>query len=136
MESLNLAATELLAAYNSAMGLDLAMNGAFERWLVDASNAGLTSENFEWAIRARQKFNAQGGFRRGVMLHHFVLGEDAIAITLNEAAVVRAAMRVKVIDPAKVSVLAATGRPATAPETSAKHVADVELIQQLKRAAQ
>lgn len=136
MTSLNTTANELLAAYNAAMGLDLAMNGAYERWLVEASDAGLTPDDLGLAIRARLKFNASGGFRKGTLLHHFVMGDDAIAITLNEAALVRSSMRVKVLDPAKASVLKATGRPATPPETEAQHVADIELVAALRRAAE
>lgn len=125
MDSINPDVNSLFHAYNSAMGLDLMMNGAFERWLTEASNAGLSPEDFELAIRARQKFNSQGGFRKGTLLHHFVMGEDAIGITLNEAAVAKAQLRVRVMESAKASVLRQTHRPTDLPQKDPEQAKEI-----------
>lgn len=135
MTSLNPQANALLDAYNAAMSLDLPMNAAYERWLCEAHGIGLTAEDFALAIRSRLKFNANSGCKKGLLLHHFCMGVDNIAVTLNEAAVVRSQQRIKVVDAGKAEVLRATHRPATAPEGEAVRAGNLKLIQDLRDAA-
>lgn len=139
MTSLHASVNLLHTAYCESMAIepeDLPMTLTFECWWLRASNSGMTCDHVRIAVKERLKFNRTGSFKRGVELRHLIRSDEDVAIVLNEYAAWKANQRVKVVDPAKVSVLAATGRPATAPETEAVRVGALPLIEALKRAAQ
>lgn len=138
MTSLNTAVNELHEAYCSAMAIepeDLPMTLTFESWWLRASLSGVTCDHVRLVVKARLAFNRTSGMRKGIELRHLIRSDEDVAILMNEVAVIRATQRIKVLDAGKASVLRATHRPATAPEGEAKHVADIELVAALRKAA-
>lgn len=135
MTSLHEPVNALHAAYCTAMCIELPLNFAFERWWLCAVNLGLTPEDVTLCVRERLKFNLRNQCKKGIEIKHLCRDEDDVAVVLNEVAVIRAGQRIKVMDPARASVLEATGRPATMPASEAKHVSDLDLIKQLRQAA-
>ncbi len=127
---------DLHDAYCSALAIELPLTMTFERWWLAASNNGLTPDHVRLCVKERLRFNLGNSFKKGLELRHLIRDEDDVAIMLNEAAVVRANTRIKVMEPAKASVLRATGRSDEVPTSEAKRVGDLELIERLRRAAE
>lgn len=128
----------LHSAYLSAMGFepeDLPLSQVFIRWWHDAAKEGLTGDGVKLCIKERIRFNNSSQFKRGIELRHLIRSEEDIAVALNEIAVIRARMRVKLLPAGKCDVLRATGRSDEIATDPAKHVRDVKLIQDLKSAA-
>lgn len=138
MNSINPQIEALHQSYLDAMGLepdDLPMNVTFERWYFEAHKFGLTPDGIRMVVKSRLAFNRKSQFKKGVELRHIIRDEDAIAVALNEIAVIRASQRVKVVPEGKASVFRATGRSDEPAQDAPRHVSDVELIQNLRRAA-
>lgn len=136
MNSLNPHINAMMAAYRQGTGYDMPLNCSVERWCLEAILEGVTPEDITLSILSRRKFNARNSAQKSMLLHRMIMSADDRAIVLNEAAEMRALARVKVLDPAKASVLASTHRPPTVPETQAVHVGDVKLLADLRKAAQ
>jgi len=126
----------LHAAYCEAMCLDLPLNYCFERWWLGAANLGLTPEDVRLCVRERLKFNLRSHCKKGVEIKHLARDEEDVAVVLNEVAVIKASMRIKVMDPARASVLKATGRDATLAQSEAVRVDAIPLMEALRKAAQ
>jgi hypothetical protein len=101
-------------------------------------NAGVSPDDLKLCVKARLAFNRNSMCKKGIELKHLCRDEENIAVLINEVAVIRADMRIRVVDPAKASALRSTGRPDTMPETPPKHVSDTEVlkaIEALRKAA-
>lgn len=139
MTSLNANVTELHRVYCESMAIepeDLPMTMTFEDWWLRAHISGVTCDHVRLVVKARLSFNRTSGMRKGVELRHLIRSDEDVSILINEVAAIRAQQRVKVLDPAKASVLASTHRPPTVPETPAVHVGDLKLLADLRKAAQ
>lgn len=135
MESCDERINELHLAYCESMGLDnLELHIADERRWLSAVLAGLLPDDLKLLIHERRKGIIKEERRAASILVRNICGTDeAVADALNEVAVIRARMRVKIMDKGKASVLRATGRVAEVSDNEAKPVG--ELIQQLRKAA-
>lgn len=141
MDSINPAITQLHAAYNKAMGftdmgLDLMMMPTYERMYFESLKQGLTPEHLELCVLERMRLNLSSQFKMKLTLYDLIGDEAATARTMNEAAIVLASRRKKVMEPARASVLRQTGRSTDMPQDEARLVADSKLIQDLRKAAQ
>lgn len=133
MESISPAINELFQAYCCAVGLDLPMTFTYERWIRDAMAMGLTCDMLGIVIKERIRLNKQGGFKMKLGLINLIGSEDDVAKCLNEAAVVLASKRIKVMHPARATVLRQSGRKDDMPVSDAKVVGD--LLKNLKDSA-
>lgn len=126
----------LHAAYCEAMGLELRINPAFERYWFDAINSGLEPDDLKLVIKARIKknFSFEPRYQSQLTIKKLVGDEDRLAEVINEAAMIRANMRKKTYTTDKSSVLRATGRADEPPTQEAKSVKDV--IVMMKEATQ
>lgn len=136
MMSINKDVTLLHASYCTAMALDLPMNMVHERQWLLGHLAGLTPDDVRLVLLDRLKFNRSGPYKKGVLIHHLVGDEERIAVTLNEAAVLKASMRIKLMEPAKAQVLRQSGRSDAAATPDAVKVDAIPLLDALRRAAQ
>lgn len=112
MTSQNPQVNALHQAYCEAMGLDsLELHMADERRWLCAVMEGLTPDNLKLVIHERRKGVLKEERRAGSLLIRNLCGSDEmVADVMNEVAVIRARMRVRVMDQGKASVLRATGR--------------------------
>lgn len=132
------AVQDLHAAYLGAMGFepeDLPLGETYLRWWFNASKEGISPDGIRLLIKERLKFNAKGSFTKGIEIKHICRDPEDIAVALNEIAVIRARMRVKIMPSGRAEAMRATGRSDEVATDPAKHVSSVELIQKLKQAA-
>lgn len=99
------------AAYCEARGLDLVLLPPAERQWFDAMKLGMTPEDVRMVIKARKE-RIRAGIRHEecLCIRNIAGSEEAVANSLEEVAIVKAKMRVKVFDAGKREVLRATGR--------------------------
>ncbi len=134
MISINPAITLLHEAYNKAMGnLNLPMTVVYERMYFEAIQMGLTPEMMEICVRERVKLNLTSQFKMKLGLYNLIGTEDDTARIMNEAAVVLASRRKRIMEPAKASVLRQSGRSDQVQSSDAKLVG--ELLENLKKSA-
>lgn len=135
MTSANQAVSDLHRTFCECTGRDLNLTFTAERWWLEASTEGLTPEDLANVIQARQQAIRKGiRYQRCLALVNIVGSSEAILNTLDEAAEIRARKRVKMVDPARASVLRATERPVTTEQKEPQRLGDVELIKKLKDA--
>ena len=138
MTSINPHVQELHRAYIEAMGMDaedLPMTMTYERWWQMAHLQGLTPDAVKLCVKARLAFNRSSSCKKGIEIKHLARDEDDVAVVLNEVAVIRSQMRVKVMPPNKAEALRQTGRSDELPTPDAVKVGDMELIKALRKAA-
>lgn len=134
MESIDPAVQSLHSAYCQAMACEANMTASMERWWRDAAKEGLDADMLRLVIHERRKRITTGVRNKECLYIRNLAGsEDAIADTVNEAAVIRAAMRVKVMPRGRADVLQATGRNTEAELPDAKPIGEV--IEALRKAA-
>lgn len=126
--------TALFDAYNLATGFGVAFNAVWERNLYESARMGLTAEMVTLVIKDRLK-GIKTGDRKpaSLMPRNLFVGEDVICETICEGHALLA-MKRKVVDAAKASVLRATGRPVEDAGPPAKHVSETELMAALRKA--
>lgn len=111
MNSVNSGVNLLHEAYCACMALELPLQAADERRWLNAVLAGMTPDDLKLVIKERMKGISKDERRAACLYVRNLCGSDeAIADVMNEVAVIRARMRVKVMDKGKASVLRATGR--------------------------
>ena len=98
----------------------------FERQWFEALKEGLTSDCVKLVIKERL-IRIKEGVRRPecLLLRNIAGSEGAIADVVQEAAAIRARMRVKVFPKDKSNVLRATGRPDEPEQGTMRPVGDV-----------
>lgn len=117
---------EMFSAYNRATGFNVPFNVVWERQLWDAAKIGLTAEMVFMVVSERMRGVGRGERKPAcVMPRNLVATDDAVNEVLCEAYALMARKRMVVVDPARASVLSATGRSAEPPSTPAKAARDV-----------
>lgn len=126
MESLNAEINAIHKAYCESTGFDLRLSGFFERQWFEALKEGLTCDCVKLVVKERLR-RIKEGVRRPecVLLRNIAGSEGAIADVAQEAAAIRARMRVKVFPKDKAEVLRATGRPDEPEQCPMRPVGDV-----------
>lgn len=130
MESINPDVTQLHVSYNKAMGftdvgLELPMMPAYERMYFESLKQGFTAEHMDLCVRERIRLNLSSQFKMKLGLHDLIGDEAATARSMNEANIVLASRRKKVMDPAKASVLNQTGRPTDLPKKDPEQAKEI-----------
>lgn len=137
MTSLNENINTLFQAYLLAMGMEMPLNMAFERYLFQAIKEGVTALMMTDVVRERRVRIGQGVRNKECLKLRNLIGDDeALADFINEAAMISALKRKKVMDPTRASVLRQSGRSDQGPSPEPRSAADVDLIKQLRKAAQ
>lgn len=137
MTSLNDSINELFQAYLLAMGMEMPLNMAFERYLFQAIKEGVTALMMTDVVRERKQRITQGvRNRESLKLRNLIGDEEAIADFINEAAMIAALKRKKVVEVCRASVLRQSGRSDQIPSPEPRSAADVELVRKLREAAQ
>ncbi len=135
MQSINPEINAMHAAFCEALGHNIPQMPRHERGWNDALHWGMTPDCVKLVIKARQARIKAGVRHPECLLFKNVAGTDeAIADVIEEAAAIRAKMRVKVYSAGKAEVLRATGRP-DAPEQG-KTMPFSEVIKGLRKAAE
>ena len=135
MDSISPAINSIHAAYCEALGYQFNMMQRHERGWYDALKYGMTPDDVKLVIKNRQARIKIGVRRDECILWRNIAGsEDAISDVIEEAASLRARMRIKVIPSGKAEVLKATGRPTELEQSSSKPIGDY--IKEMRIAAQ
>lgn len=114
MESLDPRVMEMFRIYCETKGITgLEMNDYFQRLIWDAVQMGMTPEDLKSVIVDRQKGVRNGIRRPQSLLMRNLFGTEGGAEVMDEAAAIRSRGRIKVLDPARSSLLKQTGRPET-----------------------
>jgi len=133
MQSINSDVNSIHQAFCDARGLELNMQGAQERWWFEALKCGMTPDDVKLVIKARMKRIAAGVRHEECLAIRNIAGsEEAIANTMEEAAAIRATMRIKAYPASKAQALRATGRSDAPEQAQARPIG--EYIEELKRA--
>lgn len=120
----------LFDTYRELIGFpNLSMNAYYERLIWDAAKMGLTPEKLTAVFLERKKALREGRPAKGTFIRH-LFGDEATGDVLDEAANIEGRKRVRLMDPARASILRQTGRNDTVPSTEAKPVN--QIIQKLK----
>jgi len=124
--SINPAINDIHQAYCESTGFDLNLTPFFERQWFEAMKAGLTCDCVRLVIKERLRRIREGVRRPECLLLRNVAGtEMAIGDVLQEAAMIRARMRVKVVPAGKAEVLRATGRSDESEQIPMRPVSEV-----------
>jgi len=138
MESINQNINALHASFCTARDIELELNQCHERFWHEALKAGITCESLTAAIKAREK-RILAGVRHPecLKIKNLVGDSDKIAELLEEIAVINARKRIRLVDPARASILRATGRSDQVPEVPPQASREViaKLAEELKRVA-
>lgn len=134
MDSISDHINQLHASYCTAMALDLPMTPSYERLYWAALQMGLTPEMMDLAVRERMKLNLTSQFKMKLGIYNLIGTDDDTARVINEAAIVIASRRKKVMDPARASVLKATGRSTDLPQTDGQVVG--KLMKDMRKAVE
>ena len=133
MNSINPDVNSIHQAFCDARGLELNMQNCQERWWFDALKCGMTPDDVKLVIKARMKRIAAGVRHEECLAIRNIAGsEEAIANTMEEAAAIRATMRIKAYPASKAQALRATGREDEPEPSQARPIG--EYIEELKRA--
>ena len=143
MISLSAAVNFLHAAYVDEMHIVLNLNQLSERQWYEADKMGVTPQMVRDVVRERQqRIRAGVRMKECLYLRNMIGDPERIADLLNEAAVIEAQRRVKVVDRNKASALEATGRPAfyqdrttTDPNQKDTSVPVSKVIDEMRKAA-
>lgn len=137
MDSINPAVNALFQAYLLAMGMEMPLNCAFERYLFEALREGVTPLMMADVVRERRVRIGQGVRNKECLkLRNLIGDEEALADFINEAAMIAALKRKKVVEACRASVLRQSGRSDQSPSPEPRSAADVELVKKLREAAQ
>jgi len=133
MQSINSDVNSIHQAFCDARGLELNMQNCQERWWFEALKCGMTPDDVKLVIKARMKRIAAGvRHEESLYIRNIAGSEEAIANTMEEAAAIRATMRIKVYPASKAQALRATGRPDAPEPSQARPIG--EYIEELRRA--
>lgn len=132
---------QLHASHLKANSIDpalLPLNMAFERAWFEAMNNGVTPEMIEAVIAYRlQRIKIGVRNPECTRLRNLVGNDEKIAELLEDWAFLQSRKRMKIMDPARASVLRATGRSDQLPDRPAKPAAEVlaKLAEEFRKAA-
>lgn len=114
-------------AYTTAAGLDLRLTAPFERLWFDCAKDGITPEDIRLVVRWRMKENSANRGNWSTIPHRMLGDDEDRAVFMTQSAMARAELRQRTTDPARASVLAATGRPTVLPDPPARQAKEVIL---------
>ena len=124
----------LLSAWNDCTAQELNAR-AFERVAFDFLSAGFTPDDLRCVVVFKQQQNRTYGGRAAFRLNAFKIMGD-LEIFSADLAEARAHYRSRPKRTTRQEILEATGRPETKTASTAVHVADVELVKALRKAAE
>lgn len=111
MDSINPEINALHQAYCEATSFEVPLLPTFERQWFEAIKCGMKPDDVKLVVKTRMKRVAQEARRpESLLLRNFCGSEEAIGDVIQEAAAIRATMRIKVFPAGKADVLRATGR--------------------------
>jgi len=114
------------AAYCKALGRDVPMMPAFERWWFDCLHAGITIEDVVMVMEDRRKKIKIGKrFPPSVLLRNLIASDEALAAVAEEASEIKARRRKQTFPYGKQQVLKATGRSSEPAMENVRHVSEV-----------
>ncbi len=118
MQSISPEINEIHQAFCEALGYEVPLR---ERQWYEALKMGMTSEDIKLVVRFRKE-RIKAGVRHDECLffRNIAGNEDAIADVLEESAMLRARMRIRVVPAGRADVLRATGR-SDEPESERVH---------------
>ncbi len=98
-------------AFCGAIGYEVPLHGCTERYWFEALKMGMTPDDVRLVVKGRLQ-RIRDGVRHpeSLYIRNVVGSEEAISNALEEAAAIRAKMRIKTFSPGKAEVLRATGR--------------------------
>lgn len=133
MDSINPAINAIHEAFCAAVGYQLPMMQKHERGWYDALKYGMTPDDVKLVVKNRQARIKIGVRRDECIFWRNIAGtEDAIADVIEEAAALRAKMRIKVYPASKAQALRATGRDSEPEQSNAKPIG--EYIEAMRKA--
>jgi hypothetical protein len=134
MQSINPDINAIHAAYCEATSFELPMMPQFERQWYEALQCGLTYDCVKLVAKSRMR-RVSDKVRQPecLLLRNFCGSEAAICDVIQEAAAIRAKMRVKVFPKEKAEILRATGRPDEPDQGPMRHISEV--IECMRKAA-
>ena len=139
MQSINIDITRLHASFNQATGFNVPMTMVSERRWFEAIKSGVTAEQVAEVIAYRQK-RIIAGVRHpeSIFIRGLVGDDERIADFIEEACMLQAKKRhqLKVMEPARASVLRVTGRSDQVPEQPPRTGKEAlgQALEELKRA--
>ncbi|SRR6266576_4047703 len=134
MHSINPQINAIHQAYCEATTFELPMMPHFERQWYEALNCGMTCDCVKLVVKSRMRRIADKVRQpESLLLRNFCGSEAAICDVIQEAAAIRAKMRVKVFPKDKSDVLRATGRPDEPEQGPMRHISEV--IQEMRKVA-
>lgn len=137
MDSINPAVNALFQSYLSAMGMEMSLTMAFERYLFSALKEGVTPLMMTDVVRERRVRITQGvRYQESLKLRNLIGDDESLGDFINEAAMIAALKRKKVVEACRASVLRQSGRSDQSPSPEPRSAADVELVRKLREAAQ
>lgn len=111
MQSINESINAIHQAYCEATTFELPMMPQFERQWHDALQCGMTCDCVRLVVKSRMaRIRDKVRQPECLLLRNFAGSEAAICDVLQEAAMLRAKMRIKTFCPGKAEVLRSTGR--------------------------
>jgi len=132
MQSINSDVNSIHQAFCDARDLELNMHPTNERWWFDALKCGMTPDDVKLVIKSRMKRIAAGvRHEESLYIRNIAGSEEAIANTMEEAAAIRATMRIKAYPAGKAQALRATGRDDEPEQGGAVPISEV--IQAMRR---
>ncbi len=135
MQSLNPDINAIHQAYCEATACELPMLPQFERQWFEAMKLGMTPDCVRMVVKSRLKRVAQEARRpESLLLRNFCGSEEAIGDVIQEAAMLRATMRIKVFTTGKAQALRDTGRPDAPEQGPMRHISEV--LGEMRKAAQ
>lgn len=126
MESLNASINAIHQAYCESTTFELPMMPHFERQWYEAIQCGMTPDCVRMVVKSRlQRVKDKIRQPESLLLRNFCGSEAAICNVLEEAAALRARMRIKVYPASKSEVLRATGRSDQPEQEPTRSIKDV-----------
>lgn len=131
MQSINPEVCALFDTYKDLIGSPgLECNMYYEALIFEATRMGLTPEKLRLGFLARKKAFREGKPAKGTFIRH-LFGLEATGDLLDEVANLEGMARVRIVDPARTSVLRATHRvETTGPDKPAQSAQEV--VERLK----
>lgn len=135
MESISPSINALHAAFTAATAFHFDLRPTQERFWHEAHKAGITPQMVTDVVRHRQRrIEAKVRHPECLRISNLVGSEEMIDTFLEEAAMLAARKRIRVMPPDQASVMRTTGRSDQVPDKPAQHVSDA-LLSALKQAA-
>ncbi len=127
----------LHAAFCEASGQELKILPAHEFWWKCAQDDGISPEDVRmWiAHMVKENLKREPRYRTQIKIRYLISTPEYRARLAEDVAEIKSRLRVKVMNPGRAEVMRATGRSDETITEEARHIRDVELIANLRKAA-